>query len=356
MDNFEKKRNHPDDFKDILNIIFTAVLNHRTVQRAHRCPRIFFLLNSVINFEGVTTKKSTKSVLNKFITAKSRRAITAATSFNEITKDPTRNKSMGTELSKWPELANNIQAPELNTANKKPFNLYKTTCCSLFYNPLTKIILSIVIWTILLTLVKIYESDTFDIFIFDTNGIIVFDPNGIIELESNGIELDSSGFLIFDTNGIIVSDSNGIIEFDIYDEHELLSHTDKEVLMILQGGSEKVDLFLKLADTAKIRTLKTRIGFNIFFAQGLAIEVDNDIEFTSKLELVMMYLRKKIIFIFNTNGIIVFDLNGITELDSNGIIELDSNGIIELDSNDIEFTSKLELVMMYMSRLVYVIG
>ena len=42
-----------------------------------------------------------------------------------------------------------------------------------------------------------------------------------------------------------------------------------------------------------------------------------------------MYIRKIIIFIFDTNGIIVFD----------------SNGIIKLDSNGIELTSKLELVM-----------
>ena len=49
----------------------------------------------------------------------------------------------------------------------------------------------------------------------------------------------------------------------------------------------------------------------------------------------MMYVRKRIIFIFDTNGIIVFDSNGIIELDSNGIIELDSNGIIEFDSKGI---------------------
>ena len=111
--------------------------------------------------------------------------------------------------------------------------------------------------------------------------------------DPNGIiEFDSNGIFILETNGIIVFDSNGIIELD-----------------------------------------------------------SNGIEYTSKLELVMMYIiRKRIIFIFNTNGIIVFDLNGITELDSNGIIELDSNGIIELDSNDIEFTSKLELVMMYIRK------
>ena len=97
------------------------------VQRIHRCPRTFSLFNFVINPEGVTTKKSAKSVLNKFITDKSRWAITAATRFSEITKDPTRIKLTVTELSKWPELANKIQALELNRANKKPFNPYKTT-------------------------------------------------------------------------------------------------------------------------------------------------------------------------------------------------------------------------------------
>ena len=214
------------------------------------------------------------------------------------------------------------------------------------------------------------------IFIFDTNGIIVFDSNSIIKLDPKGtIELDSNGIiefdskgnveinLLFNTNGIIVSDSNGIS-------------------FVLDINSAKMGQArpkrLCRSNFDDIWVMKTSIGllylfaiidFDILYGQGLTITIDKGLSGsdiiaiivknlrvfdslgtiydTSKLELAVMYIRKRIIFIFDTNGIIVFD--------SNGTIELDSNGIIEIDSIGIEFTSKLELVMMYIrKRIIFI--
>ena len=121
-------------FKNLTKFVLTRInITVRIVQRIHRCPRTFSLLNFVINLEGVTMKKCAKFVLNIFVTAESRWAITAATKFTEITKDPTRNKFIVGELSKWLELALKI-----SRANKKPFNLYKTTCSSHFDKPYTR--------------------------------------------------------------------------------------------------------------------------------------------------------------------------------------------------------------------------
>ena len=70
-----------------------------------------------------------KPVLNNlvFIAVKCRRDVTASA-----------KKLIVGELSKWLELAYNIQELEMNRANKKPFNLYKTTCSSHFDKPCTR--------------------------------------------------------------------------------------------------------------------------------------------------------------------------------------------------------------------------
>ena len=132
---------------------------------------------------------------------------------------------------------------------------------------LLPILLSIVIWTILLTIVKIFESDTFElnsicksfsilfgqgltigtniivigglcqvencssdiiaiiakdpvttlrsIIVFDSNANIISDTNGIIVYDGS-IITDTNGIIVFDSNGIIELHSNGIIEHYSY--------------------------------------------------------------------------------------------------------------------------------------------
>ena len=86
--------------------------------------------------------------------------------------------------------------------------------------------------------------------------------------------------------------------------------------------------------------MKTSIGFLYLFtiieldSNGIIGLDSNGIEITSKLELVMMYIRKRIIFIGNTNGIIVFDSYGIIKLDLNGIFIFETDHEIR-DRSDI---------------------
>ena len=413
----------------VLDIIVTVVQNSRMVQRINRCPRTFFLVNFAIDSKGIMMKKSTKSVLNKFITVKTRWAITAAPRSTEISKDSTRSKPIDTEFSKWTELANKIQASELNRANKMPFNLFEKTCCSHFYKPFTRhknmvpdtngiivfdadgTIVSDANGSIKFDSRSIIVVDPIDhriIIVFDSNGSIISDINGIIifNITDNNVS-DSIGIFVFNTNGIIVFGSDGIIEFDssgiiVVDPIDLTDYKTYSGYLIFgtylelhmhsnffQAAVDKYELLPGLERpngptsayliliTAKDLVTTPWIINRLFlkhksFARNyLEIAVCNCIEFTSKLELGLMYRRKRIIFIFDTNGIIVYDSKGIIlalstifaviqgvcrskgdsiiiitkdpdttlqiiiAFESNGSTISDTNGIIVLDSNGI---------------------
>ena len=89
---------------------------------------------------------------------------------------------------------------------------------------------------------------------------------------------------------------------------------------------------VKLYKTTNCSYLCSGANGSIVFDSNGIIELELDLlEIGNFLLMIIEYIRKRIIFIFDTNGIIVFDSNGIIELNSNGIIEFDSKGIVKID-------------------------